>query len=148
MRPGLFGLFVACASCVVAATPAHALICYVVYNRSENIVYQDTYPPVDMSAAGAAQRDAMRARGEHLTFGDVRQCPTVVFLFGQGGSADLRVDEVVAGMPVRSLAGAPPTGIISRGASGTAWAPASSGQEAAPAGVSKTAPKVGAKGSY
>ena len=148
MRPGLFGLIVACASCVVAATPAHALICYVVYNRSENIVYQDTYPPVDMSTAGTAQRDAMRARGEHLTFGDVRQCPTVVFQFGQGGTADLRVDEVVAGMPVRSLSGAPPTGVISRGASGTAWAPASSGSESGAAGAPKAAPKAGAKGSY
>ena len=35
----------------------------------------------------SAQREAMRARGEHMTFGDVTQCPTVVFLFGQAASS-------------------------------------------------------------
>jgi len=147
MRPGLFGLIVGCATCVVAATPAQALICYVVYNRSENVVYQNTYPPVDMSNAGQAQRDAMRARGEHMTFGDVRDCPTVVFLFGQGGSMDLRVDEVVAGMPVRSLSGAAPTGVVSRGASGAAWSPPTGAPDAA-AGQAKPPAKAGAKTGY
>ena len=103
MQPRLFGTIVAVASCLVAATPAQALICYVVYNRSENVIYQNTYPPVDMSAAGRPQRDAMRARGEHMTFGDVNSCPTVVFVFGSGGSIALNVDDVVAGLPVRSF---------------------------------------------
>jgi len=91
-------------TCLAAATPADALICYVIYDRSENVIYQDTYPPVDMSNAGQAQRDAMRARGEHMTFGDVRNCPTVVFLV-PGGSAELRVDELVAGLKVRTISG-------------------------------------------
>ncbi len=67
------------------ASPAHAVICYVVYDHSYNVIYQNTYPPVDMSNAGYPAREAMRARGEHLTFGDVNQCPTVVFLTGVGG---------------------------------------------------------------
>ena len=105
MRPGLFGLSLVCASCIVAASPAHALICYVIYDRNANVIYQDTYPPVDMSNAGYAQREALRARGEHLTFGDISACPRVVFLTGSGGTRDLSVDEVVAGLPVRQIPG-------------------------------------------
>ena len=105
MRAGLFGLIFVGASCIAAASPAHAIICYVIYDRSDNIIYQSTYPPLDMSNAGYSQREALRTRGQHLTFGDVPKCPTVVFLTGTGGSSDLRVDEVVAGMSARSLAG-------------------------------------------
>lgn len=105
MRPGLLRLTFAFASCIVAASPAQAVICYVVYDRNENVIYQDSYPPVDMSNAGAAQRDALRARGEHLTFGDINACPRVVFLTGSGGTTDLRVDEVVTGLPVRTISG-------------------------------------------
>jgi len=73
-------------------------MCYVIYDRGDNVIYQSTYPPLDMSNAGYAQREALRARGQHLTFGDVPKCPTVVYLTGTGGTSDLRVDEVVAGM--------------------------------------------------
>ena len=51
------------------------MICYVIYDRNENVIYQSTYPPLDMSNAGYPQREALRARGEHLTFGDVPQLP-------------------------------------------------------------------------
>ena len=105
MRAGLFGLIFVGASCIAAASPAHAIMCYVIYDRSDNIVYQSTYPPMDMSNAGYAQREALRARGQHLTFGDIPKCPTVVFLTGAGGTGNLRVDEVVAGMSARNIAG-------------------------------------------
>jgi hypothetical protein len=103
MRPKLFRLMLASALCVAAAGPAHAVICYVVYDSNENVIYQSSYPPVDMSNAGIPQRDALRARGEHLTFGDIPQCPTVVFLTGVGGMSNIKVDDVVAGIPVRSF---------------------------------------------
>ena len=105
MRSGLSSLILAGLACVASATPAHALICYVIYDRSENVIYQSTYPPVDMSNAGYPERDALRARGEHLTFGDVANCPTVVFLTGAGGTSELRVDEVVGGMSARNIPG-------------------------------------------
>jgi hypothetical protein len=108
MKAKLSGLIFAGASCLAAASPAHAIICYVIYDRSDNIIYQSTYPPLDMSNAGYAQREALRARGQHLTFGDVAKCPTVVFLTGAGGTSDLRVDEVVAGMSARNIAGTTP----------------------------------------
>jgi len=105
MRPALFGLILASATCGLAASPAHAIICYVIYDRGDNVIYQSTYPPLDMSNAGYAQREALRARGQHLTFGDVPKCPTVVYLTGTGGTSDLRVDEVVAGMSARAMPG-------------------------------------------
>jgi len=105
MRRRLFGLILAGAACIAGASPAHAIMCYVVYDRGANVIYQSTYPPMDMSNAGYAEREALRARGEHLTFGDVPKCPTVVFLTGAGGTSELRVDEVVAGMSARAMPG-------------------------------------------
>jgi len=112
MRSRLFGLVFGAVAYVAAAAPAHALICYVIYDRNENVIYQSTYPPLDMSSAGYAQREALRARGEHLTFGDIPQCPTVVFLTGAGGSSELRVDDVIAGMSVRNIPGTSGSGIV------------------------------------
>jgi hypothetical protein len=125
MRPGLFGLIFASASCVFTATPAHAIICYVIYDRNENVIYQSTYPPVDMSNAGAPERDALRRRGEHMTFGEIDQCKTVVFLTGVGGASDVKVDEVVAGMPVPTLgAGKRSSTSVTRTPAAAAHAPA------------------------
>jgi len=118
MRPGLASLLFAGVSSVFAAGSAQAVICYVVYDRSETVIYQKTYPPVDMSNAGYPAREAMRARGEHMTFGDINECPTLVFLTGTGGMSDVRVDDVVAGMPVRTIAGTSPVGALNRAASG------------------------------
>ena len=116
MRSGLPALILAGMTCIAAATPADALICYVIYDRSENVIYQSTYPPLDMSNAGYPERDALRARGEHLTFGDVANCPTVVFLTGAGGTSDLRVDDVVAGMSARNIPGTQSAGTTLRAA--------------------------------
>ena len=99
MQPRLFGLIFASASCLVAASPASALICYQVYNRSESIIYQNTYPPVDMSSAGLPAREAMQRRGEHMTFGDIAECPTLEFLTGSGGIDDMGLDKVLAQLP-------------------------------------------------
>jgi len=122
MRSGLPALILAGMTSIAAATPADALICYVIYDRSENVIYQSTYPPVDMSNSGYAERDALRARGEHLTFGDVANCPTVVFLTGAGGTTDLRVDEVVAGMSARTIPGTRSMGATTQGPPGNARA--------------------------
>ena len=112
MRSRFFGLVLGAVASIAAASPAHALICYVIYDRNENVIYQSTYPPLDMSSAGFAQREALRLRGEHLTFGDIAQCPTVVFLTGAGGSSELRVDDVVAGMSVRNIPGTSGNGMV------------------------------------
>jgi hypothetical protein len=112
MRTRTLGLALACASCLAAASPAQAIICYVIYDRGENIIYQSTYPPLDMSNAGYVQRESLRARGEHLTFGDVPKCPTVVFLTGANGTSELSVNDVVAGLPVRGIPGTSASGAL------------------------------------
>ena len=124
MRSRLFGLVLGAFGFVAATSPAHALICYVIYDRNENVIYQSTYPPLDMSNAGYPQREALRARGQHLTFGDVPKCPTVVFLTGTGGSSDLRVDEVVAGMSARNIVGTTATATMVETPAGVQVGPA------------------------
>jgi hypothetical protein len=73
-----------------------------------------------MSSTGTAARDAMRARGEHLTFGDSVSCPTLVFLADSGSGGSLNLDEVLAGMPAHGsteIAGVgKASGVASRGA--------------------------------
>jgi hypothetical protein len=140
MRFRLPALILAGMTCIAAATPAHAVICYVIYDRNENVIYQSTYPPLDMSNAGYPERDALRARGEHLTFGDVAQCPTVVFLTGAGGTSELRVDEVVGGMSARNFPGTQASG-------GTIMTPAGAQVRAAAPRASAPAAKA-RSGSY
>jgi len=57
------------ATAVTAAAivlPAAAAECYLIVDRSNEVVYQGLTSPVDLSAEGKATRDALRARGEHL----------------------------------------------------------------------------------
>lgn len=90
----------------VAQAPALANTCYFVYDRSDNVIYRDQQPPVDMSVRGAASRDALRARGEYLLFVDTDRCAPIAFLTGPGTPGTLSVDQVVAGFP--SMAKADP----------------------------------------
>ncbi len=90
-----------------ASAPAAALTCYFVIDRNDNVVYRDTYPPVDLSDQGAAEREKMRRRGEHLVSMESDRCPSVEFFTGSAGSANLNVDHVVAGIPVRKVEAAP-----------------------------------------
>jgi hypothetical protein len=59
------------------ATPdASAVTCYIILDRNENVVYQDIYPPVDLSDEGAAERKAMRrAQRAHDRHGNGRCAP-------------------------------------------------------------------------
>jgi hypothetical protein len=123
MRPLIYGLLFASASLVVPAGTAQAITCYVVYDRNDNVSYQDTRPPVDMSDQGAAQREAMRSRGEHLIVMEADRCQQIVFFTGSGGSSALRVDEVVGGMPVSTIGSSTVSAPAVRGTKGAASAP-------------------------
>ena len=81
-----------------AAAPAAAFECYAIVDRSNEVVYQDFAPPIDMSADGAAARDALRARGQQLIVMDTPRCPAIdrLQVAGKGGPAT--VEEIVAGM--------------------------------------------------
>ena len=96
----------------LARTPAtaDAITCYVLFDRSDNVVYQDLFPPVDMSDQGAAERAALRQRGEYLMILDTEQCIQVEFVFGPGGSSALSVDQIIGGLrPFGEASRAPPT---------------------------------------
>ena len=44
-----------------APGPAAALTCYFLIDRNDNVVYRDTYPPVDLSAGAAITSSRWRA---------------------------------------------------------------------------------------
>lgn len=78
------------------ATDSRAVTCYVVMDRTENVLYRDVYPPVDMSDGGRAERDAMRQRGEFLMFMESEHCPRLEFFTGAAGNVALRLDQTSA----------------------------------------------------
>jgi len=71
----------------LAAADARAVNCYVVFDRTDNVIYRDVFPPVDLSDAGKADREAMRQRGEFLMFMDAEQCPRLEFLTGAAATS-------------------------------------------------------------
>ena len=87
----------------IASGEASALTCYVVFDRSDNVVYRDVIPPVDLSDAGRADRDAMRRRGEFLLFLESDQCPRLEFFTGGAGAVGLRLDDTMSALLKRSV---------------------------------------------
>lgn len=112
------------AALVAAAIPcaASAITCYTVLDRNDNVIYRDTYPPVDLSDQGAAERARLRSRGEHLIAMEADRCPNLEFFLGNAGTTALNVDRVVDGVSVRTAGAAADSGTGATGAP----APASS----------------------
>lgn len=98
MRPIHAARVVAIAALVGAAAPAAAVNCYVIVDHANEVIYQDTKPPVDLSDDGTAARDALRAGGQQLITMDSERCPAIDRgrIAGNGGPAS--VEEIVAGM--------------------------------------------------
>jgi len=88
-----------------APGPAAAMTCYFIIDRNDNVIYRDTLPPVDLSDQGAAERERLRRRGDHMIAMESDRCPSIEFFTGNAGSAALNVDQVVDGMPVRKSGG-------------------------------------------
>lgn len=88
----------AAAAIIVAAAPAVAGNCYVIVDRSNEVIYQGTTPPIDLSDEAATERDALRQHGQQLIAMDSERCPAIdrAQVAGKGGPAS--VDEIVAGM--------------------------------------------------
>jgi hypothetical protein len=76
---------------------AAALNCYVILDRNDAVLYQDTLPPVDMSEGGAAARSDMRQRGQYLMMMDSDRCPRLVVATGPA-SGPAAVEDIVSGM--------------------------------------------------
>jgi hypothetical protein len=90
-------LYTAIAIAAAAAAPhAGAVTCYVVFDRNENITYRDVFPPVDLSDAGRAEREAMRRRGEFLLFLEAEQCPRIEYFTGTAGNVGVQLEQTLA----------------------------------------------------
>lgn len=81
---------------VLAAPAADAVTCYVVMDRSDNVIYRDIVPPVDLSDAGVSAREAMRMRGEFFLFHEAESCPRIEFFTGSAGSVALTLEQTLA----------------------------------------------------
>ncbi|MGH8801424.1 MAG: hypothetical protein ACREX6_03905 [Casimicrobiaceae bacterium] len=86
------------AALLAGAVPALAMNCYAVVDRNDRVVYQSVTSPVDLSSAGAAARDAMRAKGEQLVAMETRSCPEVDVSNFDGRHKPATVADIVAGM--------------------------------------------------
>ena len=120
--PRLSSLAAALAAAAAFPGAANAIMCYTVIDRSDNALYQDTQPPMDLSEQGAAERNAMRARGEYLTISDSDRCPLVTAPPGTTGYQAASVDSIVQGM--REFARPVPGTVTSAGRGSAPAAPA------------------------
>ena len=102
------GSLVMVGATLLLPVPATAAMCYVLLDRNDNVVYRDSYSPIDLSDRGAAERETLRKRGEHLIAMDVERCPAIDYFTGLAGSRTLSVDQVVDGVPVAGAPGARP----------------------------------------
>jgi hypothetical protein len=103
MRAKMTAMCLAGAVAALAAGAAAGGTCYMVLDRSDNVVYRGPLPPIDLSERGQADREAMRRRGEHLIAMESDRCPGVEFFTGTAGSATLTVDQIVGGIQMRGL---------------------------------------------
>jgi len=79
-----------------AALPAEALVCNIVFDRNDQVIYRDVTPPLDLSDGGSRAQAAMRQRGEYLMVIDTDRCLQVVPKADQSSAAS--VEDIVAGM--------------------------------------------------
>jgi hypothetical protein len=93
MRPTILALAI-CAATGLATPAASAMTCYLVLDRNDNVVYQDIFPPVDLSDAGEAERKAMRARNEHMIAMETDRCPRLELIAGPGVGLRINLEEM------------------------------------------------------
>jgi len=92
-----------------AAGSASAVACFTLMNKSDEVIYRGYDSPVDLSAAGAADRDAMRRRGEYLIIGYPDDCLLVsASRWTTGSYGPASVDDIVSEM--RPFATGAPSG--------------------------------------
>ena len=127
MRPLLLALTV-CASAALAPT-ASGMTCYLVLDRNDNVIYQDIFPPLDLSDAGDAERKAMRARNEHMIAMETDRCPRLELVAGQGAGR-INLEQMTEPSLIKPSSDADSAPAISR--SGSAPAPAKAKPAAKP----------------
>ena len=87
-KPWLFTL-------LMVALPAAAAPCYVIYDRSDTVIYRDYTPPFDLSDDHSPERAMMRKQGQHLLFAEFSDCNPVGYISPTTGGTAATVDEIV-----------------------------------------------------
>jgi hypothetical protein len=98
MRPPTLPCAIAAAALLIASTPAAAFNCYLIVDKGNEVTYQGTFPPIDLSDDGIGARNAMRTRGEQLIVMDTDNCPSIDRGRTTNASGPATVEEIVAGM--------------------------------------------------
>jgi hypothetical protein len=139
MSKSTFTALALTAAAAILASPASAVMCYTVLDKSDAVLYRGYEPPVDMSAAGSAARESMRRQGQYMMVSYPEECLLVggsrwMSASQTGTYAPATVDEIVSGM--RAFASGAPSGTpTSIGGASNASSPA---QRAAPAARSSS----------
>jgi hypothetical protein len=117
----------------IFAVPASAITCYTLLDSKDNVLYRGYQPPVDMSAAGAAARAALRQKHEFLMVSDANECILVASPSKTGNYGPASVEEIVAGLrPFASTSG------VARASGGAVVTPV--GPRVAPAPTVRSGP--------
>jgi hypothetical protein len=120
---------------VAAGIPAEAMVCNIVYDRHDQVIYRDVTPPLDLSDGGSRARAAMRQRGEYLMVIDSDRCAQVVPTTASSSAAS--VEDIVAGMrPYMGRSGGRVT--TARAAGGAGSSVRTAAPAAAPAAASSS----------
>ena len=69
-----FASIAVAAALAATAGAADAYTCYLVLDAKDVLVYRHVIPPVDLSARGAAAREALRAKGQLLMIIETDRC--------------------------------------------------------------------------
>jgi hypothetical protein len=149
MRLKRQAILLAGALSAVVAGNADAYICYLLLNPSNVVIYRATLPPVDMSARGAAERDALRQRGEYLLIIDTNDCAPEGAALGSADKGTL-ADYVSGIKPVLASGegGGTPRAMPASAAApgGAGGAPAGNAPPGAGGTAPATAPRAPARG--
>jgi len=117
-------IIVAALTAVAFSGAANAIVCYTLLDKGDNVLYQDSVPPLDMSDTGKTQRAASRQRNEYLLVYEMESCPSVAAAAGSTGYRPATVEEIVSGMRAYATAGRGPTAGAGRIGGGVTAAPA------------------------
>ena len=129
------------AAVILLAGTAAARTCYTLLDRNDNVVYRDTFSPVDLSDQGEAARAQLRQRREYLVISEDEQCQQVTFVLGPGGPTAISVDDFLRGPQSSTRAGSSSITTTPQGvpgaASGTPSAPSAAPKRGSASGGDK-----------
>ncbi len=96
MRLPPFAAAAVAVAAAVLAGPTLAAPCYVIYDRSDTVIYRDYQAPFDLGNPKSPEREMMRRQGQHLLIAEFEKCNPVGYISAATGGTAATVDEIVA----------------------------------------------------